>query len=139
MMSRRRALGSSLFAIFAVATLVVLPGLPGTLAGEWVGVAEGASSAGQRSGSSGDAVGTSLHDGAKGFGESLLGGLKFVGRTVISPFTGTTGKVSRDADATGERVHKGAKGFGEGLLGGLKYTGRKIGEFFSDSNGSQGR
>jgi hypothetical protein len=137
-MPGKRAL-YAVFAMFAITTLVVLPGFPATWVVEWTGVAEGATSGDRRSGPSGDAVGTSLHDSAKGFGESLLGGLKFVGRTVISPFTGTTGKVSRDADATAERLHKGAKGFGDGLYGGLKYTGRKIGEFFSDSNGSQGR
>jgi hypothetical protein len=119
-------------AVFAIAALVLLPGLAGMWSGEWARLAEGATSAGQRSGQNGDGVGTRLHDGAKDFGESLLGGVKFVGRTVISPFTGTTGKVSGDADATGKRVHKGAKGFGDGLLDGLKYTGRKIGEFFSD-------
>jgi hypothetical protein len=117
-------------AVFALAALMLFPGLARTWSGEWAGLAEGATS-GQRSGQNGD-VGTRLHDDAKGFGESLLDGVKFVGRTVISPFTGTTGKVSRDADATGKRVHKGAKGFGDGLLDGLKYTGRKIGEFFRD-------
>jgi hypothetical protein len=122
-------------AVFAIAAPVLLPGLART----WAGLAEGATSAAQRAGQSGDGVGTRLHDGAKDFGESLLGGVKFVGRTVISPFIGTTGKVSRDADATGKRLHKGAEGFGEGLLGGLKYTGRKIGEFFSDSDGTGSR
>jgi hypothetical protein len=125
-----RGLRAPIIVVFAIAVLV--PGLPGTWSGEWGRVAEGETPAGQRGGQNGDGVGTRLHDGAKDFGESLLGGVKFVGRTVISPFTGTTGKVSRDADATGKRVHKGAKGFGEGLLDGLKYTGRKIGEFFSD-------
>ena len=48
--------------------------------------------------------------------------MKFVGRTIASPLTGTTSKVGQDADATGKRLHRGAKGFGEGLLGGLKYT-----------------
>ena len=111
-------------AVFLIAALMLLPSFTGT----WSGLAEGATSGQQ----SGDAVGSRLHDGAKGFGESLLDSVKFVGRTVISPFTGTTGKVSRDADTTGKRVHKGAKGFGDGLLDGLKYTGRKIGEFFND-------
>lgn len=115
-------------AIAISAALVLLPGLERTGPGEWNGRAEGATSS-----SSGNTVGTRLHDGAKDFGDGLLGGIKFVGRTVISPFTGTTGKVSRDADATGKRVHQGAKSFGEGLLGGLKYTGQKVGSFFSDS------
>jgi hypothetical protein len=100
----------------------------------WSGPAQGATTGGQRTGESGDAVGARLHDSAKEFGESLLGGVKFVGRTVVSPFTGTTGKVGRDADATGKRLHHGAKGFGEGLYGGLKYTGRTIAGFFSDSH-----
>ncbi len=112
----------------AAAVLVFLPGLEPTWSGEWAGRAEGAASADR--GASGSTTGTRLHDGAKGFGESLLGGIKFVGRTVISPFTGTTDRVSRDADATGNKVHRGAKGFGEGLLGGLKYAGRKVGSFF---------
>jgi hypothetical protein len=127
-----RSLRVLAIAVFAVSALVLLPGLAGTWSGEWAGFAEGATPAAQRSGQNGDGVGTRLHDGAKDFGESLLGGVKFVGRTVMSPFTGTTGKVNRDADATGKRVHKGAKGFGEGLLDGLKHAGRKIGEFFND-------
>ena len=69
----------------------------------------------------------------------MLGGIKFVGRTIISPFTGTTGKVSRDADTTGKRLHQGAKGFGDGLYGGLKYAGRKVGSFFSESDTRAGR
>jgi type IV secretory pathway TrbL component len=117
-------------AVFMAVALVYLPGLARTGPGQWSGYAEGASSAGQ----GGDAVGTRLHDGAKDFGESLLGGIKFVGRTIASPFTGTTGKVNRDADATGKQLHRGAKGFGEGLLGGAKYAGRKVGDFFSDSH-----
>jgi hypothetical protein len=60
--------------------------------GEWAGRAEGATSSEQKAGSSGGTAGTRLHDGAKDFGEGLLGGVKFVGRTVISPFTGTTSK-----------------------------------------------
>jgi hypothetical protein len=116
-------------AALAVAALMSLSGL------DWqAGRAESATSAPQRTGSSGDAVGTRLHDGAKDFGEGLLGGIKFVGRTIISPFTGTTDRVGRDADATGKRLHRGAKGFGEGLRDGLKYTGEKIGRFFSDSS-----
>ena len=85
-----------LLAALAVAALMSLSGLDGR-----AGRAESAPSAPQRTGSSGDAVGTRLHDGAKDFGEGLLGGIKFVGRTIISPFTGTTDKVGRDADATG--------------------------------------
>ena len=128
-MRSMRALGMAASVAVAV---VLLPGLEGTGPGEWIGRAEGATS------SSSGTVGTTLHDGAKGFGESLLGGIKFVGRTVISPFTGKTDKVSRDADATGKRLHQGAKGFGDGLLGGLKYTGQKIGSFFSDDgNGAR--
>jgi hypothetical protein len=119
----------SLLAAFAVAALMCLSGLDGQ-----AGRAEIATSAPQRAGSSGDAVGTRLHDGAKEFGEGLLGGIKFVGRTIISPFTGTTDKVGRDADATGQRLHRGAKGFGEGLRDGLKYTGQKIGRFVSDAS-----
>jgi hypothetical protein len=111
--------------------LLSRPSLEWATSGEWVTRAEGATS--------GDQTGTRLHVGAKSFGDSLLGGIKFVGRTIISPFTGTTGKVSGDADATGKRLHQGAKGFGEGLLGGLKYTGQKIGSFFSDSRGTSGR
>ena len=130
-----RYVRSLVLALFAAAALVFVPGLDTTWPGAWVGRAEGASS-GQ---ASGDATGTRLHDGAKDFGEGLLGGIKFVGRTIISPFTGTTGKVGQDADATGKRLHQGAKGFGDGLLGGLKYTGRKIGEFFSDSDAKGGR
>jgi hypothetical protein len=125
--------------VFAIATLMLLPGYAGTWPGEWAAFAEAASSAGQQGGKSGESTGTRLHDGAKEFGDSLLGGVKFVGRTIISPFTGTTGKVSQDADATGKRLHKGAKGFGDGLLGGLKYTGRKVGEFVSDSEGTERR
>ena len=128
-----RGLRALVIALFAISAPVLFLGLAGTWSGKWAGLAEGAS-ARQRSGENGDSVGTRLHDSAKDFGESLLGGVKFVGRTVISPFTGTTDKVSRDADATGKRLHRGANGFGEGLLGGLKYTGRKIGEFFSDSD-----
>ena len=128
MQGRRRLLTT----VFAIATLMLLPGYAGTWPGEWAGFAEAATSASPRGGQSGESVGTRLHDGAKEFGDSLLGGVKFVGRTIISPFTGTTGKVSQDADATGKRLHKGAKGFGDGLLGGMKHTGRKIGEFFSD-------
>jgi hypothetical protein len=135
-MPRKHRLGTT---VFVSATLLLLPGHVGTRSGDWAGFAEAAEPAGQRSGQGGDGVGAQLHDDAKEFGEGLLGGLKFVGRTVISPFTGTTGKVSQDADATGKRLHKGAKGFGEGLYGGLKYTGRKIGEFFSDSEGTGGR
>ena len=119
----------SLLAVSTVAALMFLPALEG----RW-GRAECATTAPQRSGSSPDAVGTRLHDGAKDFGDGLLGGIKFVGRTIISPFTGTTDKVGRDADATGKRLHRGAKGFGEGLRDGLKYTGQKIGSFFSDSS-----
>jgi hypothetical protein len=122
-------------AAFAVAALVFLSGLEGTWPGEWAGRAEGATSADRGAGPSGNAVGTRLHDGAKDFGESLLGGVKFVGRTIASPFTGTTSKVGGDADATGKRLHRGAREFGDGLLGGLKYTGRKVGGFFSDSDG----
>lgn len=129
-MRGRRAL---VLAVTAVAALVLLPGLAGTGSGEWAGRAEGATAAGPRGGQSGDEGGARLHDSSKEFGEGLLGGIKFVGRTVISPFTGATDKVSRDADATGKRLHKGSKGFGEGLLGGLKDTGRRIGAFFSDS------
>ena len=128
-----RGMRTLVLVIFAAAALVFVSSLGWTGSGGWVGRAEGAT------GQSGDAVGARLHDGAKDFGESLLGGIKFVGRTVISPFTGTTGKVSRDADATGKQLHQGAKGFGEGLLGGLKYTGQKIGSFFSDSGGKKGR
>ena len=135
MRSRRRLLTT----VFASATLVLLAGHAATPSGEWAGFAEAASSPGQQGGQSGESTGTRLHDGAEAFGDSLLGGVKFVGRTIISPFTGTTSKVSQDADATGKRLHKGAKGFGDGLLGGLKYTGRKIGEFFSDSDGTERR
>jgi hypothetical protein len=124
----------ALVAVFAVAALTCLPGFDGR-----TGAAEGATSTPQQTGSSGDAVGTRLHDGAKDFGEGLLGGIKFVGRTIISPFTGTTDKVGRDADATGQRLHRGAKGFGEGLRDGLKYTGQKIGSFFSDSGSKNGK
>jgi hypothetical protein len=123
----------------AAGVLVLLSVLDGTGPSQRLRQAEGATSAGQRAGSDGDAVGTRLHDGAKDFGEGLLGGVKFVGRTIASPFTGTTDKVGRDADATGKRLHRGAKGFGDGLLGGLKYTGRKVGDFFSDSDGKGGR
>jgi hypothetical protein len=125
--------------VFTIATLGLGLDLAGTWTGEWARFAEAASPAGQQGGQSGESTGTRLHDGAKGFGDSLLGGLKFVGRTIISPFSGTTGKVSQDADATGKRLHQGAKGFGDGLLGGLKYTGRKIGDFFSDANGTERR
>jgi hypothetical protein len=31
-------------------------------------------------------VGDRLHDGAKAFGEALLGGIKYVGRTIIGFF-----------------------------------------------------
>src|SRR5262245_50137540 len=134
-----RGLRTLVLVISAAAALVFVSNLDRTGPGEWVGRAEGAPPPGQGTGQSGDAVGARLHDGAKDFGESLLGGIKFVGRTIVSPFTGTTSKVGRDADATGKRLHRGAKGFGEGLLGGLKYTGRKIGNFFSDSGGKDGR
>jgi hypothetical protein len=123
----------------AVAVLVLLSDLDGTRPSQRSGHAEGATSAVQRAGRDGDAVGTRLRDGAKDFGEGFLGGVKFVGRTIASPFTGTTDKVGRDADTTGKRLHQGAKGFGEGLLGGLKYTGRKVGAFFSDSDGKKDR
>jgi hypothetical protein len=123
----------------AAAVFVLLSDLEGTGPSQRSGHAEGATSAGQRGGSDGDAVGARLHDGAKEFGEGLLDGVKFVGRTVVSPFTGRTNDVGRAADATGKRLHRGAKGFGDGLLGGLKYTGRKVGGFFSDSDGKGGR
>ena len=134
-----RDMRAVVLAASAAAVLVFLSGPSGTWRGGWTGRAEGATSSEQRTDSGGTAVGTRLHDGAKDFGEGLLGGIKFVGRTIISPFTGTTGKVSRDADATGQRLHRGAKGFGEGLRDGLKYTGQKIGSFFSDSDGKGGR
>ena len=132
-----RSMPALVLAASVAAVLVFLPGLLPTWPGEWAGRAEGATSTDR--GAGGSTVGTRLHDGAKDFGEGLLGGIKFVGRTIISPFTGTTDKVSRDADATGKELHRGAKGFGEGLLGGLKYTGRKVGSFFSDSDGKGGR
>ncbi len=134
-----RSARALILASSAAAVLVLSPDLAGTRPGEWAGRAEGATSADARAGQSGDAVGMRLHDGAKEFGESLLGGVKFVGRTVISPFTGSTDKVSRDADAIGKRLHGGAKVFGEGLLGGVKYTGRKVGGFFGASDGNAGR
>ena len=87
----------AVLAVLAVAALMLLSGLDGR-----AGRAEGATSTPPRTGSGGDEVGTRLHDGAKDFGEGLLGGIKFVGRTIVSPFTGTTDKVGRDADATGE-------------------------------------
>jgi hypothetical protein len=117
------------------AVFVLLSDLEGTGPSQRSGHAEGATSADQRGGPDGDAVGARLHGGAKDFGESLLGGVKFVGRTIASPFTGTTSKVGQDADATAKRLHRGAKGFGDGLFGGLKYTGRKVGGFFGDSDG----
>jgi hypothetical protein len=42
---------------------------------------------GGRSGQSGGNVGDRLHDSAKNFGEALLGGIKYAGRTVIGFFT----------------------------------------------------
>src|SRR5262245_24950158 len=122
----------------AVAVFALLLGLHGTGSSQWAGRAEAATSPAQRNGGGGDAVGNRLHDGAKEFGEGLLGGVKFVGRTIISPFVGTTGKVGRDADATGKRLHKGAKGFGEGLLGGAKYAGQKVVGFFNGDSAEKG-
>jgi hypothetical protein len=122
--------------VVVLTVLIFLSGLEWTGSGVRAGSAEGATSANP---GNGDAIGSRLHDGAKGFGDSLLGGIKFVGRTIISPFTGTTGKVSRDADTTGKRLHQGAKGFGDGLYGGLKYAGRKVGSFFSESDTKAGR
>jgi hypothetical protein len=43
---------------------------------------------GSRSGPGAGDVGDRLHDSAKNFGEALLGGIKFAGRTVIGFFTG---------------------------------------------------
>jgi hypothetical protein len=134
-----RDMRALILATFAAAVLVLLSGPDLTWPGGWTGHAEGATSSGHRADSDGNAVGARLHDGAKDFGDGLLGGIKFVGRTIISPFTGTTSKVSRDADSTGQRLHRGAKGFGEGLRDGLKYTGRQIGSFFSESAGKGGR
>ena len=111
------------------AAAVVLASLPG-LNATWPGRVEAATSSDP---------GDRLHDGAKGFGDSLLGGIKFVGRTIISPFTGKTHRVGRDADATGKQLHQGSKEFGEGLLGGLKHAGRKIGDFFNGSDEKNGR
>src|SRR5512134_3516173 len=79
----RRGMRTLVLAVTAVAALVLLAGLAGTGSGEWAGRAEGATSAGPRGGQSGDEVGARLHDSSKGFGERLLGGIKFVGRTVI--------------------------------------------------------
>ncbi len=53
---------------------------------------EGASAVGQRAARAGegaDAVGSRLHSSAKQFGDALLDGVKFAGRTVIRFFTGS--------------------------------------------------
>jgi hypothetical protein len=47
------------------------------------GTTEAPKSAGKTAGE----VGDRLHDSAKGFGEALLGGIKYAGRTVIDFFT----------------------------------------------------
>jgi hypothetical protein len=121
----------ALTVVALLTALVILPGLSGPRSGWW---SEAAATSGREGhGPGGDTVSSRLHDGAKAFGEGLLGGVKFVGRTIISPFTGTTGQVGRDADATSKRLHKGAKGFGEGLLGGAKYVGRTVVGFFNGS------
>jgi hypothetical protein len=121
-----------ILAAFAIAVLALVPGFGGT---GWSGHAEAATQAGQRAG--GDGVGQRLHDGAKDFGDGLLDGVKFVGRTVISPFTGSTNKVGRDADAVGKHLHRGAKDFGEGLLDGMKFAGRTIVGFFNGDKGGR--
>ena len=43
---------------------------------------------GGRSGQGAGDVGNRLHDSAKGFGEAILGGIKYAGRTVIGFFSG---------------------------------------------------
>ena len=133
-----RDMRAVVLAASAAAVLVFLSGPNGTWRGGWTGRAEGATSSEQRTDSAGTAVGSRLHDGAKDFGEGLLGGIKFVGRTIISPFTGTTGKVSRDADRRGSGF-TGREGIRRGVADGLKYTGRKVGSFFSESDGKGGR
>jgi hypothetical protein len=55
------------------------------------GATETARNSGQTGGRSGPGagdVGDRLHDSAKGFGEAILGGIKYAGRTVIGFFTG---------------------------------------------------
>lgn len=41
---------------------------------------------GKKTGQSAGDVGARLHDEAKGFGEAILGGIKYVGRTIIGFF-----------------------------------------------------
>ena len=43
-------------------------------------------------GESGAQVGDRIHDSAKSFGEALLGGVKYVGHTIIGFFTGDKSK-----------------------------------------------
>jgi len=46
----------------------------------------------ERGGQGADAVGKRLHDSAKGFGDALFDGAKFVGRTIVGFFTGSRDK-----------------------------------------------
>ena len=50
------------------------------------------SQANERAGESAAEVGDRLHDSAKSFGEAILGGIKYVGRTVAGFFTGDRAK-----------------------------------------------
>ena len=91
MRTRRRLLST----VFVSATLVLLPGHAATWSGEWPGFAEAASSGGQQGGRSGESTGTRLHDGAKTFGDSLLGGLKYTGRKIGEFFSDSDGTERR--------------------------------------------
>jgi hypothetical protein len=124
---------AGLVVVAAVAAALGLMPAPGSAAS---GSAPAAPAPGRPSG---DAVGARLHDSAKEFGEGLLGGVKFVGRTVINAVSGSTRDVGRDADAVGQRLHRGAKHFGEGLLDGARYAGRTVGDFFSERSGRDRR
>ena len=84
--------------VLASAALVLAPGLAAAQSQNGSDqVSEGAKQTGQGSGdasksagktaqSAGD-VGDRLHDSAKNFGEALLGGIKYAGRTVINFFS----------------------------------------------------
>jgi hypothetical protein len=81
--------------LLASATLALAPGLPAQSQNGSDQVNNGSKQTGQgpetskpagKSGQSAKDVGDRLHDSAKSFGEALLGGIKYAGRTVINFF-----------------------------------------------------
>jgi hypothetical protein len=83
--------------VLASATLALAPGLAAAQSQNGPDqVSDGAKQTGQRTaetsksagktGQSAGDVGDRLHDSAKNFGEALLGGIKYAGRTVINFF-----------------------------------------------------